>query len=154
MKLIIPDVNPEEYSNPKLRKKIQQFLKLLNAINQKEITKEVEVELNGIISEIYFNQSEDKELTKVLSKAKSKILSILEKKLKIVSKNHYRNQWMVLGMSIFGVSLGTAFGVALGNMGLLGIGLPIGMAIGLAIGTGMDKKTLDQGLQLDFENSF
>jgi len=31
------------------------------------------------------------------------------------------------------------------------IGLAIGMAIGMAIGTGMDKKALEEGRQIDLE---
>jgi hypothetical protein len=36
-------------------------------------------------------------------------------------------------------------------MAFLGVGLPIGMAIGLAVGTGMDKKALAEGRQIDIE---
>ena len=58
---------------------------------------------------------------------------------------------MVLGMSSFGLPMGVAFGLALGNIGLMGLGLPIGMGIGLAVGTNMDKKALAEGRQLAFE---
>ena len=74
-----------------------------------------------------------------------------EKELKIVTKNYYRNLWMVLGMSAFGLPLGVAFGLSLGNIGLLAIGLPIGMAIGTLVGSKLDKKALESGKQLDIE---
>ena len=74
-----------------------------------------------------------------------------EKELKIVPKNYYRNLWMVLGMSAFGLPLGVAFGLSLGNIGLLAIGLPIGMAIGTLVGSKLDKKALESGKQLDIE---
>jgi hypothetical protein len=54
-------------------------------------------------------------------------------------------------MSAIGLPLGVAFGVSVGNLGLLGLGLPIGMAIGIAIGTAMDKKALQEGRQLNVE---
>jgi hypothetical protein len=47
--------------------------------------------------------------------------------------------------------MGVAFGISLGNLGLLGLGLPIGMAVGVGVGSMMDKKALQEGRQLDFE---
>ena len=47
--------------------------------------------------------------------------------------------------------LGVAFGLSLGNIGLLAIGLPIGMAIGTLVGSKLDKKALESGKQLDIE---
>ena len=57
---------------------------------------------------------------------------------------------MVLGMSSFGIPMGVAFGAALGNMGLLGIGLPIGMVIGMPLGTKKDNDAAKKGRQLNF----
>ncbi len=54
-------------------------------------------------------------------------------------------------MAAFGIPLGVAFGISIGNMGLLGIGLPIGMVIGMAVGSVMDKKAVESGRQLDLE---
>jgi len=48
--------------------------------------------------------------------------------------------WMVLGISVFGMPLGVVYGSVVGNMGLLGLGLPIGMCIGMALGAILDKK--------------
>jgi hypothetical protein len=79
------------------------------------------------------------------------IFKLVEKELKLVTKNHYRRLWMVLGMTIFGVLLGVAFGASLGNMAFLGLGLPIGMAIGIGVGTVMDKKAATEGRQLDVD---
>jgi hypothetical protein len=69
----------------------------------------------------------------------------------VVPKNHYRNQWLALGMATFGIPFGVALGMSLGNMALLGIGLPIGLAVGIAVGSGMDKKAFEEGRQLDVE---
>ena len=52
------------------------------------------------------------------------------------------------------VPLGTVFGSALGNIGLLGIGMPIGMVIGMGIGSGKDTKALQAGKQLDIDMFF
>ena len=58
---------------------------------------------------------------------------------------------MVVGMSAFGLPIGVAIGLSIGNIGLLGIGLPIGMGIGIIVGRLMDKKALAEGRQLDVE---
>jgi drug/metabolite transporter (DMT)-like permease len=86
-----------------------------------------------------------------MKKTQTQIIKLIEKKHKLVTKNHYRNTWLAIGMAVFGIPLGVAFGTSLGNMALLGIGLPIGMAIGMGVGTGMDKKALEEGRQLDLE---
>lgn len=58
---------------------------------------------------------------------------------------------MVLGMSAFGIPMGVAFGLSMGNIGLLGIGLPIGMGVGVGVGSYLDKKALTEGRQLDVD---
>ena len=87
----------------------------------------------------------------MLKQKRFKIIKLLEKELKIVPKNYYRNLWFIVGMSVFGLPLGVAFGISIGNLGLLGIGLPIGMVIGIAVGSGMDKKAHKEGRQLNIE---
>lgn len=90
-----------------------------------------------------------KPLEKFLKKTQTQLLKLLEKGLKLVPMHHYRAQWMVMGMSAFGLPLGVAFGLSIGNIGLLGIGLPIGMAIGIGVGTSMDTKAKNEGRQLN-----
>lgn len=80
-----------------------------------------------------------------------RMVNTLEKEVKLVPKNHYRNRWLALGMAAFGLPMGVVFGISLGNMAFLAIGLPIGMAIGIAVGTGLDKKASEEGRQLDVE---
>ena len=92
-----------------------------------------------------------KELRKQIKNTQSGIIKLIEKEHKLVTKNHYRNTWLVVGMAVFGIPLGVAFGASLGNMAFLGIGLPIGMAIGSAVGTAMDKKAFEEGRQIDLE---
>ena len=78
-----------------------------------------------------------------------RILKLIEKEQKLVPKNIYRNRWLAIGMSAFGIPFGVAFGISLGNMAFLAIGLPLGMAIGIAVGTDLDKKALKNGKQID-----
>ncbi len=73
------------------------------------------------------------ELSKQTGKTRGRILTLIEKELQLVPINHYRNFWMAVGMSAFGVPLGIAFGTAIDNVSFLGVALPIGMVIGMAI---------------------
>jgi len=137
--------------NKKLNNAYFQFGELLNVLNNKKLPNEIISSINiGIEGINSFTESE-KELRKLIRKTQSRIIKLIEKELKLVTKNHYRNTWLALGMSVFGIPLGVAFGSSLGNMGFIGIGLPIGMVIGMAIGTGMDKKAFEEGRQLDLE---
>ena len=153
MSLKLPEFKTNKFSNPKIQNSICILFSLVEATNQKPIKQEVEQEIQEILSGVNFQDSEDRNLKKRLNKAKSSIINILLKKEKIVPKNYYRKQWMVLGLGIFGIPLGTSLGLSADNMGYIGIGLPIGMAIGIAVGSGMDNNAKNNGLQLDFEES-
>jgi len=133
--------------NSKAYRPYVQFGKLIDELRKKELSEEITAFVNLNINELNLITVEN--LKNQVKKKQAKIITQLEKKLKIVPKNHYKNTWLAIGMSIFGIPLGVAFGVSLGNLALLGIGLPIGMVIGLAIGTGMDQKAFKEGRQLD-----
>ncbi len=90
-------------------------------------------------------------LYKFVKKEQTIILKKIEKDHKLVSKNHYRTLWMLLGISAFGLPLGVLFGYLIRNMGMLGIGLPIGMGIGILVGTVLDNKAEKEGRQLDVQ---
>ena len=124
-----------------------QFQKLLSELRKQKLTNEIIEKLNVFIEEL--NSTHETEFKKQLKLKQTKIVKLLEKELKIVPKNYYRNIWLAVGMAAFGVRIGVSFGLSMGNLGLLGLGLPIGMAIGIAIGTGMDKKAFEEGRQLD-----
>lgn len=81
-------------------------------------------------------------------KAQTRILRLLEKEMKIVPKNYYRNIWLSLGMGAFGLPMGVTLGAIFQNMGLPGIGLPIGIGIVIVAGVLKDKKALEEGRQL------
>lgn len=135
--------------NEKQKKSIDQFEKLLTLLKEREIPQEVASQINREIEKFNSFQGSAKDDINQLKKSYANVLKILEKELKLVTKHHYRNTWMVLGMSIFGVPIGIGFSVAADNYGLLGSGFAVGMGIGIALGAHMDKKAEQNKLQLD-----
>ena len=142
---------PSIDQNTKLISAYAQFDKLLTELKKKKLPEEIVNSINNGIDQINSVSESEKELRKQIRVSQSSILKLIEKELKIVTKNHYRNTWLAVGMAVFGIPLGVAFGASLGNMAFLGIGLPIGMAIGIAVGSGMDKKAFEEGRQIDLE---
>ena len=135
----------------KLLSKFNDFEKLINELKKRKVPSDIVNSVNRDIDNINSFTGSNKDLLKQLKKAQSGIIKLAEKELKLVTKNHYRNMWLALGMSAFGIPIGVVFGISLGNMAFLGIGIPIGMAIGIGIGTAMDKKAFEEGRQLDLE---
>jgi len=127
------------------------FKAFINELQQKELPDFIIEIINNELNSINSFVGEEKEGMKVVKKSQKKIVTMLEKELKIVPKNYYQKLWMLLGMSIFGMPFGLAFGFALGSMAFLGLGLPIGMVIGIAVGNQMDKKAQTEGRQLGIE---
>ena len=124
---------------------------LIEELNDRSIPEEVAKTISLKIRDMNQFSGSARQLKSLANKNIHFIIRLLEKELDLVNKNHYRNLWMALGMSVFGLPLGAAFGLAIGNLAFLGIGLPIGMLIGLAIGTQKDKKAAEEGKQLKFE---
>ncbi len=151
MKLIELNKRVTIDQNKKLNNEYSQFGELLNKLNEKELPSEILSSINSGIEEINSFTDSEKELRKLISKTQSRIIKLLEKELKLVTKNHYRNTWLAVGMAAFGLPLGVVFGTSLDNMGLIGIGLPMGMIIGMVIGSVMDKKAYEEGRLLDLE---
>lgn len=142
---------PDIAADKKLSAAYSQLGALLAEIRKKDLTGSIVQEINQNIEKLNASNLVGRDLSKKVRECQGSIIKTLEKDTKIVVKNHYRNTWMVVGMSVFGIPLGLVFGAALKNMGLLGLGLPMGMAIGLAVGSGLDKKAADEGRQLDIE---
>ena len=142
---------PSIQQNEKLMIAYTQFNNLLETLRKEKLPNDMILFINSKIDDINAISNSEKELKKQLRKTQTSILSKIEKELKLVTKNHYRNTWLAVGMAAFGIPLGFAFGASLGNMAFLGIGLPIGMIIGMAVGTNMDTKAFDEGRQLDLE---
>ncbi|REE00128.1 hypothetical protein [Marinoscillum furvescens] len=138
-------------SNKKLQKTYSQFDQLLKELRTKELPEQVIEIINAGIDQVHQAMENEKVLQKQIKQTQTIILKLLEKELKLVTKNHYRNVWLAVGMAAFGIPMGVAFGLSFGNMAFIGTGMPIGLAIGIAIGTGMDKKAFDEGRQLDMD---
>lgn len=151
MELLKLNKRTEFYQNKRLNSEYAQFSEFINHLNKKELPNEIISSINRDIEAINTFTDSEKELRKLICKTQSRIINLLEKELKLVTKNHYRNTWLALGMAVFGVPFGVVFGTSMGNMGLLGIGLPIGMLVGMALGSHMDKKAFEEGRQLDIE---
>lgn len=137
--------------NIKLSRVYIQLEELLKELKNKELSSEIIESINNEIAELNSSSLSNTKLLNFAKQKQTKIVRLLEKELKIVPKNYYRNLWLALGMTAFGLPLGVAFGVSTGNMGLLAIGLPIGMVIGIAVGTKMDKKAFEEGRQLEID---
>ncbi|MEO4005967.1 hypothetical protein [Flavobacterium sp. CAU 1735] len=135
--------------NSKLPPLYTQFQKLLEELRKKELPDTLIESINKDIEVLNTTTLTDDKLRKLFKEKQTKIVRLVEKEVKIVPQKYYMTLWLAIGMSAFGIPLGTVLGLSLGNMGLLGIGLPIGMAIGIAVGTNMDKKALQEGRQLD-----
>jgi hypothetical protein len=135
---------------PKLTKKFTSLSKLIFAAGKHSLPDSLVVELNKQIDEISVFPGTTSETVKKLNSVEKELLKKLEKDHQLVPKNHFRNLWMVVGMSAFGLPLGAALGVMMDNMALLAVGLPFGLGIGAALGTSLDRKVKKEGRQLDF----
>lgn len=145
------NTKPNHSSDQKFPKHFDMLVLLLNELSEKELPEHVVDKINTRIDQLNVLEEGDKNIFKAIRKAPAQILNITEKEVKLVAKNHYRNTWLVLGLSAFGIPLGHAFSMSLGNMAFVGIGMPIGMVIGMGLGTSMDKKAKTEGRQLSFE---
>ena len=136
--------------NMKLSRIYDQLGELLKELKKKELPHKIIQSVNQDIEELNNTTHTGNELRKLVKQKQTKIIKLVEKELKITPKNYYRSLWFVLGMSLVS-GIGVCFGISIGKMGLLGIGVPIGMVIGIAVGAAMDKKAFEEGRQLDVE---
>lgn len=145
--------NPAILKDTRLDKAYNRFKALIKELNDKELPTEIIESINQHIEAFNTANSENVNLRKLLRQSQAKILKLVRDKLKIVTKNYYRDLWLAIGMAAFGLPIGAAISLGTGNKGMLAAGLPIGMAIGLAIGTAMDQQALKQGKQLNIEST-
>ncbi|WP_430816065.1 hypothetical protein [Carboxylicivirga sp. RSCT41] len=146
----LKEVEPQDIP-PKDYKEYIYMRRLVEELNKRDLPQGVVEFINDNLELINHAIENKYELKKQIKTSKKNILRFLEKQLKIVTKNHYRNLWMALGMTVFGVPMGIVWGQVTDNMGSLGIGIAIGMTIGLALGNSMDKKAAGEGRQLNIE---
>ena len=90
---------PGTNQNTKLFKAFNQFDALLIELKKKEIPDEIIISINNTVDVINTFKGPEKELKRLIRKSQSAMMKLIEKKLKIVPKNHYRNTWLVVGMS-------------------------------------------------------
>lgn len=114
--------------SPKMDAVYSQFNELIDELNTRGLPDSTVSVVNREIEEVNSTAKVGNSMRRLLLKKQAKIVRLIEKEHKIVPKNYYRNLWLTLGMSAFGIPIGTAIGASVGNMGLLAIGLPIGMA--------------------------
>jgi hypothetical protein len=146
-----PIERPELASGKSLDKKYRSFRRLIDALRQRELPAGIVEEFDRDLALLNGLDSGNKEFPKKLAGIQRRLLRRLERELKLVPKNYYRNLWMGTGMAAFGLPIGVVFGTTLDNMAFLSIGLPIGMAIGIAVGTAMDEKARNSGNQFDVD---
>lgn len=145
------DRHPEADQDEKLENQYVHLQAILDELRPRDIPEATMVKINERIRQLNAFSGSTKEIRKKIRGAKSAIFKLVEKDLKLVPKTYYRNQWMALGMTVFGLPFGVIFGMSLDNLAFLGIGLPIGMAVGMAVGSGMDEKARKEGRQLNVE---
>ncbi len=143
------ELNHSDYENQKIQVRLVSLVNLFNEIRNRNIPDKMIETFNNMIDSINSFDGEPKKLLKLLNSTQENVLNTLEKELKLVTKNHYQNKWMAMGMAAFGVPIGAALGLSLNNMAFIGLGLPIGLAIGVAIGARMDKAAKTLGNQLN-----
>lgn len=149
MKFLPIEITNEALQQQSIAQKYAYLESILKQLDLKPLQATSIEFVNTEIKNINNNKSSTKTYFKQIQKSTNKILFEIEKREKLVIPNHYRNFWLVIGMSAFGLPLGLCFALALKNMAFLGIGLPIGLGIGAAIGTQLDQKAKAEGRQLE-----
>lgn len=132
-----------------LEKLYTKYQSLIEELNDRAIPEDLMTQVNEQVVLLDGIEESGKVLKKEMQKSYARVLKLLREEINLVAQNYHRDQWMVLGMSIFGLPIGMGIASAIGNFGLFAAFMPIGMAIGIAIGAGMDKKAMEEGRQLD-----
>lgn len=139
MEIIKPDLKPELLADTKTKALYDQLQHLLNELDKKKISEETVQKINSETAAISATSLRDKDLYKMLKQKQTGIIKLLEKNIK--SSLKLLPQFMAgCRDGRVRASIGVAFGLLMGNIALLSIGLPIGMGIGVAVGTSLDKK--------------
>lgn len=142
--------NFKKRQKKRIKKLTIKFQQLISALSEREIPETVIFSINEEIDKVNQTQSEQI-FTAQLSKSYRSILKIAEKQLNLYAKDHYRNMWLALGLTAFGILFGFAISAAADHYGLIGVGLPIGFGISKGIGTKKDKEAFEHGRQLNVE---
>jgi hypothetical protein len=125
-----------------------QLGKIVDNLRGKALPIHVTLQINDELACINYFTGSRKDLHSHLRKSKAKILKLLEKNLRLVPKNHYRNAWSFMGISFFGIP-SVMTGLILGEAELIAAGIPLGICVGMVIGLLMDRKAVQNGYQLN-----
>lgn len=143
---------PASFTDQKSIFTYQHFEALLAALQQRALPADFVAFVNERLDAINSSTLTGAPLRKLIIQQRALILKQAEKELQLVPQNHYRNRWSLFGFTAFGLPIGTALGIAMDNIGLLGLGLPFGIAIGFTVGAILDKKAERQGRQLNIHD--
>src|SRR5689334_21669282 len=83
----------------------RQLTKIVNELAAKKLPVHITLQINDELARINYFTGSKKDLLKVMRRSQLKILRLLERKLRLVPKNHYRNTWSFIGISFFGIPL-------------------------------------------------
>ena len=100
--------------NKKLFKAYQKMAKLITALGKKEVPEAIVDEINIKIANLNAASRDEKEYARELDRAYQSTLKLVQEKLNWVPRDFYRDQWMALGLSVFGLPLGVVTGTCVG----------------------------------------
>ena len=155
MKVTLLNERKEFAHYQKLAKTYSKLEGLIEAINRKGIPDENVLLINTDIKMINSFSGSDKELTRLLKKTYTKIITYLEQELSLVTKSHYQKTWMVYGMLaglLFSTLIPSFYESA--TWASTSLGLSMGMLMGIVAGKNKDKTIEKAGFQLDINPSF
>lgn len=123
---------------------------LIEALNKKEVPKNVLEEINNKVKEINAFTGSHKRLTKLIKKSDKDIETLVGTEFGWVKKSYYQGLWTVYGM-LAGVVFSTIF-TQLGfdeTWNSYGLAIPMGLIFGMLAGKNKDTRAAEDGLQLD-----
>ena len=146
-------LNPIKYPNSTNRSTanqlaVKRFDQLLQEVHRMELPPEVIVELNTELEKLELLSAFDKKFFKQLKKSKAVLLTILYQEVRVVSKNHYRDLWIALGLFAIGIPLGIFLMFFLNGSSAIAIGIALGSAMGIVIGNNLDRQAEAEGRQM------
>ncbi len=127
-------------SDEKLYASITHLKILISEIENKGVPEEVCYKINYQIDKMNsFANKKEGILNRQLEITYYRILYILRRDVGIIPENYYRNLYLALGMSVFGLPLGALIASFLENTSYLIFGMLFGLAVGIVIGSKKDQ---------------
>jgi hypothetical protein len=152
-RITLVDLNKNENASKSIKtsKYLSQLATLLGDVQKRDLPESLVSVINEEVNALNTTKKTDYALHKFVKAKYLHLIKLVEKEVKLVPTNYYRNLWFSVGMAAFGFPLGIAIALSLGDVSLLSLGIPLGMAIGVGVGKKMDKKAKIEGRQFDFE---